>query len=238
MNKRWVIPDIHGYLNTLKALIEEQIKPSKTDELYFLGDYIDRGPDSKGVIDYLRLLQSDGYTVSFLKGNHEDFLIELYDRITKIKKPKILWAFNRKKRRWLSIGGKTTLKSFDTQKVRNIPPEYIEWMRNLGNYISLEKFILVHAGLNCSIDDPFADTHSMLWLRDYEIDPEKTGHRKIIHGHVPVHLQFIDLSIKNNFYKFIDLDNGPYVTGKEGFGNLVALELTNMQMVIQDNRDL
>jgi serine/threonine protein phosphatase 1 len=74
MSKRWVIPDIHGYLDTLKALIEERIKPARTDELYFLGDYIDRGPDSRGVINYIRSLRQDGYAVTALKGNHEDFL--------------------------------------------------------------------------------------------------------------------------------------------------------------------
>ena len=51
MRKHWVIPDIHGCARTLHALIEDNIKPTKHDELYFLGDYIDRGPDSKGVID-------------------------------------------------------------------------------------------------------------------------------------------------------------------------------------------
>lgn len=111
-------------------------------------------------------------------------------------------------------------------------------MRNLDYYVILEKFILVHAGLNCKIDDPFSDTYSMLWLRDYEIIPEKTGNRKIIHGHVPVTLQFIDHILSKDFYKFIDLDNGSYMSGEEGYGNLVALELTKMEMVIQDNRDV
>ena len=59
MKKRWVIPDLHGCVNTLRTLIEEQIRPSRSDLLYFLGDYIDRGPDSKGLIDYIRNLQKD-----------------------------------------------------------------------------------------------------------------------------------------------------------------------------------
>jgi serine/threonine protein phosphatase 1 len=61
MKKRWVIPDIHGCVNTLKALIEEQIKPARYDELYFLGDYINCGPESRAVIDYIRFLQKDEY---------------------------------------------------------------------------------------------------------------------------------------------------------------------------------
>jgi serine/threonine protein phosphatase 1 len=237
MNKRWVIADIHGCVNTLKALIEEQIKPDLSDELYFLGDYIDRGPDAQGVIDYIWQLERDGYSVFPLKGNHEDVLVELFDEAMQSKRSGLL-RFSGKKRAWYAIGGKETLKSFGTRNLKKIPPQYIEWMRNLSYNVSLEDFILVHAGLNCNIDDPFTDTQSMLWLRDYEIIPQKTGNRKIIHGHVPVDLQFIALSIKNNYYKFIDLDNGPYIARKEGFGNLVALELTNMDLVIQDNRDL
>jgi len=238
MIRRWVIPDIHGCIDTLKALIEEQIKPTSSDELYFLGDYIDRGPDTKGVIDYLRSLKDKGFNTTFLTGNHEAVLLEIYEREINKQPLHFLRIFNRKKRRWFSMGGKETLKSFGVHKIKNIPPEYIKWIRSLDYYVILENFILVHAGLNCNIEDPFSDTRSMLWLRDYDIIPEKTGNRKIIHGHVPVSLQLIDLSIKNNFYKFIDLDNGPYISGKDGFGNLVALELMNMQMVIQDNRDL
>jgi serine/threonine protein phosphatase 1 len=237
VQKRWVIPDIHGDAKTLKALIEEQIKPVIGDELYFLGDYIDRGPDSKGVIDYIISLQKNGHTLTLLKGNHEDSLVELYDEQIKKKGPGKFRLFNRKKRSWYHIGGKETLKSFGVKKIKHIPPEYIEWMRGLSYYASLDKYILVHAGLNCNTDDPFQDTRSMLWLRDYNIIPEKTGNRKIIHGHVPVNLQLIDLSIRNNFYKFIDLDNGSYIAGKDGFGNLVALELNELRMVIQDNRD-
>ncbi|MCX6243646.1 MAG: metallophosphoesterase [Bacteroidetes bacterium] len=238
MKKQWVIPDIHGCVNTLKALIEEQIKPTRYDELYFLGDYIDRGPNSKAVIDYIRNLQKDEYSVKPLKGNHEDFVVELYDAEHKSKNPWFFHFANRKKKSWSAIGGRHTLKSFRVKSVKDIPHDYIEWMRNLDYYVILENFVLVHAGLNFSVDDPFEDKRSMLWLRDYKIIPEMINNRKIIHGHVPVNLQLIDLSIKSNIYKFIDLDNGPYISGTNGFGYLVALELSEMRMVIQDNRDL
>ena len=72
MRNRWVIPDIHGYLNTLKSLIENRISLTKEDTLYFLGDYIDRGPNSKGVIDYIMSLQDQDYDIHCLRGNHED----------------------------------------------------------------------------------------------------------------------------------------------------------------------
>lgn len=238
MNKRWVIADIHGCANTLKVLIEEKIKPSKSDKLYFLGDYIDRGPDSKEVIDYIWHLRKEGYQVKPLKGNHEDLLVNLYDTEKKSIRP---WSFllsDRNRKSWFTMGGMETLKSFHVQSLRQIPAEYIEWMKALDYYVILDDFILVHAGLNFELDNPFIDTSSMLWIREFEVIPEKTGNRKIIHGHVPISLQFIDHFIRSSDYQFIDLDNGPYLTGESGYGNLVALELTNMELVVQDNRDL
>ena len=67
MPQRWIIPDVHGCTKTLKVLLENMLKVTKHDELYFLGDYIDRGPDGKGVIDYLMLLQKEEYSVHFIK---------------------------------------------------------------------------------------------------------------------------------------------------------------------------
>jgi serine/threonine protein phosphatase 1 len=237
MSKRWVIPDIHGCYNTLKALIEEQIQPTKSDELYFLGDYIDRGPKSKDVIDFIRQLQKDEYTVTALKGNHEDFFIELYDTEMKSSNAiaKILGI--KKRRNWYAIGGKEFLKSFGVTKIKDVPSDYIDWMRELKYCAKLDDFVLVHAGLNFKHSDPYKDKHSMMWIRDYPIQPWKIQNRRIIHGHVPVSLELINLSVENKFYQFIDLDNGTYMTGKSGYGNLVALELNEMKMVIQDNRD-
>ncbi|MDD4604324.1 MAG: metallophosphoesterase family protein [Bacteroidales bacterium] len=237
MPKRWVIPDIHGCAKTLQALINDLIKPMRSDELYFLGDYVDRGPDSKGVIDFIRKLEQEKYNLVALKGNHEDFMIELYDGMHHAKS---VWWYkfgNKKYNSWAEIGGKPTLQCFDAQNITDIPTDYIEWMRHLPLYVSLDDFILVHAGLNFKNEDPFEDQRAMLWLRDYEINAEKIGKRRLIHGHVPVNMELISMLVKSRGYKFIDLDNGPYLQGKDGFGNLVALELNSMEMAIQYNLD-
>jgi len=217
--------------------MEEIIKPTRYDELFFLGDYIDRGPDSRGVLDYIRALQKDEFTVTALKGNHEDLVVELFDEELKSKIP---WNFsfgNKKRDAWFMMGGRETLKSFGVDRPRDIPQDYIEWMRALPYYVLLENFVLVHAGLNFRNEDPFEDKLSMLWLRDYEIIPSRIGNRRIIHGHMPVSMELIPLSLNSRIYKFIDLDNGIYVQGRDGYGNLVALELNAMELVIQDNRD-
>ena len=237
MQKRWVIPDIHGCVKTLQTLIEELIKPTRWDELYFLGDYIDRGPDSKGVIDYIIGLQKEKYNITALRGNHEDFVIELYEAELNSRFAWFHRFADKKYRSWMDIGGRDTLRSFDISELRDIPQEYIEWMKNLDYYVKMDDFILVHAGLNFEIDDPFEDKETMLWTREYHIIPEKIGNRKIIHGHVPVNLELMDMAVKSKSLRFIDLDNGPYIQEKAGFGNLVALELNSMETLIQDNRD-
>lgn len=237
MIRRWVIPDIHGHVKTVTSLVTDLIKPMRSDELYFLGDYVDRGPDSKGVIDFIRSLENSGYNVTALRGNHEDIMVGLYEAERQSGNPWWMNFGNRKNRAWLEMGGRATLESFGVQQVREIPEEYMEWMSALPHYRMLDKFVLVHAGLNFKLDNPFEDYESMLWLREYEIIPEKIGGRKIIHGHVPVNMELITQSIQNKAYKFIDLDNGPYISGREGFGQLVALELDSMELAIQYNLD-
>ena len=238
MTKKWVIPDIHGYSGTLQALIKEQIKPSRNDTLFFLGDYIDRGPDSKGVIDYIISLKEDDYNIRTLRGNHEDYLLRTFDNETVQKNILGITYQNKLKKEWFKYGGKETLNSFHISDVHEMPEKYISWLRKLEYYIMLDSFILVHAGMNFGMEDPFSDRQSMLWIKDFKVDKEKTGYRKVVHGHVPVSLDFIDLLRSGNTFDFIDLDNGIYVANKDGFGNLVALELTSMELKVQFNVDI
>jgi len=238
MREHWVIPDIHGCAKTLQALVEDLIQPSKHDWLYFLGDYIDRGPSSKEVIDYIVYLQKEQYNIRTLMGNHEDFLLKALEEESNLKSILGLKQKNRKKEEWFYHGGTDTMKSFKLANLKDFPVEYLEWMKNLEYYIELDNFFLVHAGFNFKLENPFEDKSSMLWIREYDIDNEKTGNKRIVHGHVPVSLEFIDMSINNNTYRFIDLDNGSYMTKREGFGNLVALELNSMEYKVQYNLDL
>lgn len=237
MPRQWVIPDIHGHPKTLQALIENKIKPSHTDSIYFLGDYIDRGPDSKGVIDFIMRLQKAKYAIRTLRGNHEDYLLRIFDKESE-KHILGITVRNSLKKEWFKYGGQDTLKSFQAGDVHEIPSVYIKWMKNLEYYIELEQFILVHAGFNFGIEDPFSDKASMMWIKEFEVDPNKTGNRKVIHGHVPVSLGFIKFKTNRSTASFIDLDNGIYMPGKEGFGNLVALNLTTMEIVVQPNVDV
>jgi len=237
MAKTWVIPDIHGCAETLKFLLEDHIKPEKKDHLIFLGDYIDRGPNSKGVIDIIMNLEKHGYHVTALKGNHEDSCINAWQDDKRRKGFLGHRSKTRMQKEWEAYGGKETMKSFGVVWAHEIPEKYIQWLQSLTYFIELDQFIAVHAGLNFKVSDPLQDTRAMMWIKDYEIIPEKINNKRVIHGHVPVNLEFIDLSIKSKSYGFIDLDNGIYMNQKAGYGNLVALELNRMEYKIQSLAD-
>jgi len=234
--KRWVIPDIHGYAKTLKALLA-QIRPAKEDHLIFLGDYIDRGPDSKSVIDEIMRLQNDGYKVTPLLGNHEEFLLRNYNYAQENRGILGKLKPNRIKKEWFEFGGKDTLKSFGIRSVGRIPSKYIEWMNKLELYLEFKDYVIVHAGLNFKNDDVFKDKQTMLWAKEFKIIPSKIGYRQLIHGHTPVDLEYIHHCINLEKHDFLDLDNGVYMDKKMGFGNLLAFELNSRLLITQHNED-
>lgn len=221
----------------MKTLIEYQITPDPGDELIFIGDYIDRGPDSKGVIDYIMGLTDKGFKVRALMGNHEDYAITAWEEDQDARSFLGIRPKTKTQKEWEVYGGKQTLESFDADRPRDVPDKYINWMKNLEYYIELDDFILVHAGMNFEIDNPFEDRYSMIWIREFDIISEKIGNKKIIHGHVPVNLELIDMAINTIDSKFIDLDNGIYFSNRAGYGNLVALEINSMEYVVQSLMD-
>lgn len=233
MAKTWIFPDIHGYRETLETLFK-QIRPSKEDHLIFLGDYIDRGPDSKGTIDFVMNLQDEKYWVTPLIGNHEQYFVEAYYEAQNHKNG---WFSKKppKFKAWMEHGGKEALQSFGVKDLKKIPLKYIKWVESCEYYVELDEYIVVHAGLNFYAEDPFEDKHSMLWVKEFDIFPEKIGNRKIIHGHTPVNHEFIAEMTNTDRYNFIDLDNGIYMPERQGYGNLMAFEVTTKQLIAQPN---
>ena len=97
-----IIGDVHGCIKTLRALIVNIIQPAKNDKLIFVGDYVDRGPDSKGVISYVMELRLMGYNLVLLKGNHEDMMLQALPGTNKEANST-----------WLSNGGADSLLSWE-----------------------------------------------------------------------------------------------------------------------------
>jgi len=237
MNKTWIIPDIHGCVFTLKTLIEKQIEPDKQDELIFIGDYIDRGPDSKGVLDYIMNMETEGYRIRKLMGNHEDYCLTAWEEDQDVKSFLGIRPKTSTQKEWETYGGKQALESFNVDRPRDIPQKYIDWLKDLEYFIELDKYIIVHAGLNFENDDPFEDKFSMIWIREYQVDPSKIKNKTIIHGHVPVNLEYIDMAVNTPGTPVIGIDNGVYFLNRPGYGNLVALELSKMEYVVQSCMD-
>ena len=115
---KYAISDIHGCSETFNALLEK-IGLNKSDELYLLGDYIDRGPDSRGVIDTILRLQEEGYQIHCLRGNHEQMLED------QLHYPNFHLD-------WLANGGVRTLESFGKPTVTVFENRYLDFFADLG----------------------------------------------------------------------------------------------------------
>lgn len=219
MARRFAISDIHGCAKTFQQLLEDQLKVQPEDEIYLLGDYIDRGPDSKGVIDLIHTYQENGYHFHCLAGNHEDMLLQALNDGDSHS----LWEHVN--------GGDTTLDSFDVKSADQIPESYLNFIRDLGYYITLPDYLLVHAGFNFDAPDPFSDLRAMLWIRGFKTDPEVTEGRKIVHGHTPRPLEAIQKDVQNKL-DTLNIDNG-CAYPKPGMMGLIAIDLDNLKLIRQ-----
>ncbi|BBA71065.1 metallophosphoesterase family protein [Geobacter sulfurreducens] len=220
-SRRFVIPDIHGCALTLDRLLFGVLGLTRRDDLYLLGDYIDRGPRSREVMDLLISLSLKGYRVHTLRGNHEEmFLNSCRDRN----------AF----RLWTLNGGLATLESFGVEDACEIPAHYHRFMEQMPCYLVLSDFVLVHASLDFSLPDPFANREAMLWSRSLEVRRERLGGRRVIGGHTPITRQEIERGLTTDR---IVLDNGCIYPERPGMGSLTALELDTMTLHFQENID-
>ncbi|HJW27778.1 MAG TPA: metallophosphoesterase family protein [Saprospiraceae bacterium] len=219
MERIFVVGDIHGCSRTFRKLVLEEINLQRTDELYCLGDYVDRGPDSKGVIDFILDLQADGYSVKTLRGNHDQMMMESGQD-------------NEHFLHWARNGGLQTLDSFGIQNYSQLESKYKTFFYETAYYYEVGKYILVHAGLNFHADDPFADTESMMWIRGFKVNDQKLGDRIIVHGHTPIPLNVILTQRGENI---IDIDGGCVYTRFEGMGHLVALDLVAEEFIAVPN---
>lgn len=221
MYRRFVIGDIHGCSKTLEELLFGQLNIDSKDLLFFVGDYIDRGPHSLQVINLITGLIYKGYNIFPARGNHEQMLLDYY-----------LYNDNT----WLFNGYKQTISSFGYKAPEDFEPVNIKFFYNLRHYYITDGFIITHAGLNTNTEKPFEDIHSMLWTRDNEIDKQKTYGRKVISGHTPHSIEDIEKSLGKDK---IQIDSGCVYLGRYiGVGYLCALDLDNMKLYRQVNIDM
>jgi serine/threonine protein phosphatase 1 len=220
----YCIGDIHGCSATLSNLLESKIKLNKGDKIIFLGDYIDRGPDSKGVLEIIMDLYAKNYDVTCLLGNHEELFMESEHDDDMF----VHWFKN--------CGGFETLKSFNAKSYQELSEVHQYFFKTLLHYKIIDKRqIFVHAGLNFKNENIFEDKYSMLWTRDRFVNHEKLGGRILIHGHTP---QTITATISQleriKEDKIINLDTGCVFRGYEGMGYLTAFNIEKEILCVQE----
>ena len=212
----FAIGDVHGCFDTLRELVESAIQLNKADMLILLGDYIDRGSQSKLVLDYLIWLLNEGYNIIPLKGNHEAMLTDA------IKDNYYLWI-------WLYNGGDATLYSFNIHSVNELESSYVDFLKGLPLYYQLGDFYFVHAGFNEEFDTPFEDEEYMLWNCREDYQTSLFSNKTIVHGHCPIRLSSLKRAIMENC-KVVDVDTGCVFSGSKGYGYLTAVELNSMSL--------
>lgn len=217
------IGDIHGCIHTLENLLS-QLKLKKSDNLIFLGDLIDRGPDSKHVLDKMILLKKEGYAIIPLMGNHEKLLLDAFQN----REKESIWFYN---------GGQLTLDSMGITHAREINPEYIEFIQSFYYYFSFNSYYMVHAGFSEESENPLTDYEAMLWTRKKSYNSRFFANKKIVHGHTPVPL---DVLKNTNFQssQTIGIDTGCVYADRAGdYGYLSALDIANLKLYSAGNAD-
>jgi serine/threonine protein phosphatase 1 len=215
-----VIGDVHGCARELDALLAG-LALAPGDTAIFVGDYIDRGPDSRAVIEQILALGARGdVRTVFLKGNHEDMCLAWLGRPGR-------WG-----EAWFANGGVTTLRSYGIDARVSprdaailLPPEHVEFLEALRPYHREPGLIAVHAGIRPGVPLEAQDEADLFWIREEFIESPHQLPETIVFGHTPMRDVLVDLPYK------IGIDTG-CVYG----GALTALDLP-ARVVHQVRRD-
>lgn len=199
----FVMSDLHGSLDLFeKFILAEGIK--KDDLIIINGDSIDRGTNSKDLLERYINLENQGYKIIHILGNHENMF---YDYV----------KLNQNKERYILNGGLETLKQYNSETLLKIHLEYIEKMVNI---IQVGEYIIVHAGVNPLVSLDEQTLRDTIWIRDEFIDKDLSIFgKKIIFGHT------INKDYKINFREngSISIDCGIYENGVLGVLELKEL---------------
>ena len=182
MGKIFAIGDIHGSIDRLQDLMQKIPIDFANDTLLFIGDYIDRGPGSVEVVEYLMDLKKRVPEIILLKGNHEDMLEKYLDGTDRFT--------------YLLNGGQSTLDSYLSKTHRSdsfpIPAEHIDFFKSLRLYYETEAYIFVHAGLRPKIPLASQKTEDLLWIRDKFLYSKYNFGKPVVFGHTPLEKPLVE----------------------------------------------
>ena len=218
--RRLVITDIHGCYQTFIKLLDT-VDLKKRDQLFILGDMIDRGPYSYLVLDKIWQLLDRGYQIFPLRGNHEQLFLN----------------FNRENAKKLFTFASRQYASHLIDADGRLNSDVDKFFGNLPFYYETDIAFLVHAGFDTKIKNPFEAWKDMIWLRSFSYSEKRLKGKIVIHGHVPTSYEFISQEIEKGA-KIINLDNGCIRSRVSGYGNLICFNLDTRELIAQKNIDL
>lgn len=221
----YAVGDVHGRTDALRpllSLIREDARrtapprapPEALREaplLVFLGDYVDRGPDSRGVIDMILALEAAGdFEVACLKGNHEDALLRVLTDDAFV-------------RSWIENWGEATLRSYgvatpaygrameEAPRVQAdlaaaLPPDHHRFLARCRLSLTVGDYLFVHAGVRPGIPIDAQDPRDLMWIRHVFLDSDEDHGKVVVHGHTPS-------ENPERRHNRIGVDTGVYMTG-------------------------
>jgi serine/threonine protein phosphatase 1 len=208
----YAIGDVHGCLEQLKdierLILSDPDAPSGDKIVVLLGDYVDRGPSSAGVIDHLLQPLPGGFTRLLLAGNHEEMMLNA-----------LLGAGDEA---WLQFGGVETLRSYSIdpdlyrssgsrarQKLLegHVPSEHKQFLTNLAISLQVEQTVFVHAGIRRNIPLEQQSRNDLMWIRKEFLDAAPTDGLLVVHGHTPAEQPEV-------LPGRIGIDTGAFATGR------------------------
>jgi serine/threonine protein phosphatase 1 len=238
----YAVGDVHGCAALLARLVAEirrdadafalQDRPA----LVFVGDYVDRGPDSKGVIDEVIKLRREGrFEVRALMGNHEETLLAF------LTNPAVGPA-------WADFGGLNTLESYKVAPpslrsdaaawasasealARALPADHLAFLRGLELTASYGDYLFVHAGVRPGVPLSAQREHDLLWIREEFLNAKAPCAQVVVHGHTPEAEPFLGR------YR-VGIDTGAYATGVLTAVRLFGVERRLLQAGARDARRL
>ncbi|MEX0608217.1 MAG: metallophosphoesterase family protein [Balneolaceae bacterium] len=222
IDKFVAIGDIHGCARSNAELLKKLNDTFGSNRKYiFLGDYIDRGPNSKEVVNQL-LEFGKNHECIFLRGNHDEMLLKAYENDD--------WDL------WLANGGRSTLMSYhSTQGNLELPVEHYQFFQNTKIWWETDHYFFVHGGISPdltiqeNLESEFERSHFM-WQRDHVYSRTNNWDKTVVFGHTPVKNPIIEDNM-------IGIDTG-CVYADKGFGFLSAVLLPEVEFVKQECLDI
>ena len=210
----YAIGDIHGRRDLLDECLSQvhadiDARPPASNVLVFLGDYVDRGPDSAGVIERLRRYERRGVRTIFLGGNHEEVLLRLLRGEAEFLSD------------WLRFGGAECARSYKLDpdslaraaparavaELREaIPREHQAFLASLSDTIRIGGYLFVHAGIRPGIDLAEQAQSDLRWIREPFLDDSTDHGFVVVHGHTITN----EVEVASNR---IGIDTGAFCTG-------------------------